>query len=412
VAGPQDLVSNSVIGASYGYAALWTLVLILAARFVILEASSRYVLTTGESLFTGLARVGRWVVWLILSFLVLKRHLSNLFLILLLGECANLLAPLPVRSGPRIWALLLWAVAFAFMFRGRYRAVERASLPLAVLVGGTFVTVALLSKPDLAAVAQGLFVPTIPPDQGTYRYLFLVMALAGSSAGTVGNLKYAVFVHEKGWRDRSWLKRRRLDLLLGVTALFAMAALMQMAAAAVLQPRGMAVRSVQDLVPLFSLALGPVARIALGLGITAVVFNTFVGSNTGYSIMLSDIYYGSVRRAKAAEAPTGADKKQCSLPAYRWFLTWFCVSPLYVLLTDWQPILIILITTALSLALLPVLTAALLRLTADRRLMGEYANRRGTNAALVLIAVAAVLLTFQNSLDFWTRDLAGFFGAM
>jgi Mn2+/Fe2+ NRAMP family transporter len=409
VVGPQDLVSNSAVGASYGYSTLWVLVLIVAARFVILESSARYVLVTGESILTGYRRVGRWVVWLIFVSLLLKRHLANLFQILLLGSFAHLLVPLPTRWSGAIWALVFWTLGFVLMYWGRYQIVERLSKPLIVLLGGAMVTVALLSQPDPAAIATGLLIPSIPPDQGVYSYLFLVMALAGSSAGSVGNLKYATFVHEKGWRDLSFLKRQRSDLLVSVIAIFAMGALMQIAAAAVLRPLGVQLQNVEDLVPLFSSALGQAGRIILGVGILAAVFNTYLGTNTGYSLMVSDIYHSFIRPSKEPGPSTGTSGSHAHRPAYRWCLIWFCVSPLYVLLTDWKPIWLTLFTASLFVVLLPVVVLVLLRLTTDRRLMGCHVNGWATNAVLLFVAVMAACLTYRNAVEFWAKNLSGFF---
>jgi Mn2+/Fe2+ NRAMP family transporter len=409
VVGPQDLVSNSAMGASYGYSALWTLALILAVRYVILESSSRYVLVTGENLLTGYGRVGRWVVWLIFGSLLLKRHLSNLFQLLLLGNFAHLVAPLPTAASAKIWSASLWIAGFLLMYKGRYGLIERISKPLVTLLGGTLLAVALLARPDPGAVLRGFFIPTIPADQGAYTFVFLLMALAGSTAGSIGSLKYAVFVHEKGWRERSLLKRQRLDLLISVVGLFAMAALMQIAAAAVLRPQRGQVVEVEDLVPLFSSSLGAVGRVVLGLGIWAALFNTYLGSNTGYSLMVSQMYYGVLRPSHDAAVGGAADASHSHRPAYRRCLVWFCLSPVYVLFTDWKPVLLTLFTTALFVILVPVVVLALLRLTNDKKLMGEYVNGWVTNLALLFAAAAACYLTYQNAADFWTRHLSVLF---
>ena len=66
VLGTGDLVSNSAAGAGYGYSLIWAVALTLVFRFAWINVSAKYVLVTGESLIQGYARLGRWVVWLIL----------------------------------------------------------------------------------------------------------------------------------------------------------------------------------------------------------------------------------------------------------------------------------------------------------------------------------------------------------
>lgn len=377
------------------------LVVIIIARFVILEASARYVLVTGETLLAGYGRVGRWVVWVIFLAPLFKGHVSGLYQVLLIGSAVHLLVPLPTRHSTAIWALLFWGLGFALMYWGRYRMVERLSRPLLVILGGPLVTVALLSKPDPAAILQGLLIPSIPEQQGMYSFALLLMALVGAGSGSLSNLKYAAFVHEKGWRDLSFLRPQRVDLLLSVAGMFAISALIQIAAAATLRPSGFQLEGAEDLVPMFSQALGNAGRIILGIGLWAAVFTTYVGSSTGYALMLSDIYHRFIRPPKDAGGSEAIAGGHDHLPAYRWCVVWFCVSPLYVLLTDWTPIWITLLSASLAVILLPVTVSVLLRLTSDRKLMGAHVNGWATNTVMVSVILATIYLTYQNAIEFW-----------
>src|SRR4051812_36720791 len=84
--GPRDLITNSIAGANYGYSLLWIMVLASVARFLLMEASGRYVIATGETLLSGFRRIaGRWSGWLVVLAIFFKRHLSNLYHMLLLG---------------------------------------------------------------------------------------------------------------------------------------------------------------------------------------------------------------------------------------------------------------------------------------------------------------------------------------
>jgi Mn2+/Fe2+ NRAMP family transporter len=125
--------------------------------------------------------------------------------------------------------------------------------------------------------------------------------------------------------------------------------------------------------------------------------------------MVSDIYHRFIRPSKEPGPSAGTPGSHAHRPAYRWCLVWFCVSPLYVLLTDWKPIWITLFTTALFVVLLPVVVLVLLRLTTDRRLMGRHVNGWATNAVLLFVAVMAACLTYRNAVEFWANNLSGFF---
>jgi len=94
--GAGDLVANAAAGAGYGYALIWTLAFTLLFRFVWVSASAKYVLVTGESLAQGYARVGRWVVWIILISGIIIGHFSAMYSLLMSGTVANMLLPLNI----------------------------------------------------------------------------------------------------------------------------------------------------------------------------------------------------------------------------------------------------------------------------------------------------------------------------
>ena len=113
--GPTDLVTNSAAGANFGYSLIWVSLIACISLFVVLEAMSRYVLVTGESLMAGYQRVGRWVVWIILGFIVLRRHMSNLVHILVMGAALNMIAPLGSPHSEQIWSALICTFGFGLI---------------------------------------------------------------------------------------------------------------------------------------------------------------------------------------------------------------------------------------------------------------------------------------------------------
>lgn len=390
--GPQDLVTNSAAGASYGYTLLWTVALVVLARYVVLEATARYVVVTGETLMTGYARAGRWAPWMILISIFLKRHLTGFSQILLLGSSLELL--LPVRS---VWirmsgALACWALGFALMYWGRYKLVERISKPLLVVLGGSLALAAVFSRPEVGSIARGALLPSAPVGGAAYSFAFILLALVGSGAGALSNLKYAAFVHEKGWKDLSFLRLQRTDLLLSGLGLYAMLMLVQIAAAATLYPAVQPLREVEDLLPMFARVLGDSGRIVLGLGLWAAVFTTYIGATTGYSLLVADIWY-NVLRPPAAGPPANSGETR----VYRWCLVWFCVSPLYVLLTEWKPVWLVLVQSVVLALLVPVIVIILMWLTNDRRRMGRHTNGWAGNLVMGTLVLVTFYLTWQSA---------------
>jgi len=83
--------------------------------------------------------------------------------------------------------------------------------------------------------------------------MVMVLILVGGGVGPLSSLKYSAFVFEKGWRDPSFLRRQRFDLVFSVVGGFLLAALIQIAAAA-LEPAGARVESFEDLTAMFTAA--------------------------------------------------------------------------------------------------------------------------------------------------------------
>jgi Mn2+/Fe2+ NRAMP family transporter len=401
IVGPRDLVTNSMAGADYGYALIWLLVVAITARLFILEATARYVIVTGESIVTGCAKAGRWLVWMIFLTPLLHRFMSGMIQMILMGTAIHLVLPLPTPHSVAIWSLISWALAFTLLFWGRYRLVERMARPLAVLMGGSLALAAFLSKPDWEAAVKGAIVPTVPDQNGLYGTAVVILGVVIGAIGSFGNMKYATFVHEKGWRDLSYLRRQRWDLLSSAVGMFVMLALLQIAAAGALHPLGIQVAEVEDLVPVFSQVLGESGRIVLALGIWSVVFTSMVGSSTAYALMLSDLYHRFLRpSAVIREQDEG--RGAAYLPAFRWFLVIFQVPALMVLLTDWRPVPLLMFSAAISAVMLPATIIILIRLTADRKFMGEYVNRWFVNVVLVLSALMSLYLGYQSILELFS----------
>ncbi|MGH9673128.1 MAG: Nramp family divalent metal transporter [Bryobacteraceae bacterium] len=394
--GPNDLIANSVAGATYGYSLLWAVVVAYLLNYAIAEASSRYVVATGESITEGYGRLGRPVVFLLAVAIFVRRHLNNLALVLLLGASVHMLIPLPAGGSATIWSAVWFALAFALMFRGGYRGVERFAKVLLVGLGGSFAMVAVLAQPEPAAVLRGLLLPSFPDQQGIYSHFLVLMAVAGSAMGSINHLKYPAFVYEKGWRGIDVWQPQRIDLALSVSGQLLMAVLIQIAAAATLHGRGAEIRTIEDLSRVFSEPLGEPGRIVIGVGLWLSVFTTYIGSNTGYSLIVADICERFVARfrQKAVHAREAMRRR-----IYRVLVTFFCWSPLYVLFTAWEPVRLSIFTGALFLVLSPLVLAGLLLLTSNRELMKNRASGVVSRAGLGVAIVVSLYLTWQNAFE-------------
>lgn len=388
VLGPGDFVSNAVAGATYGCGLLWVLAAALLFRFVWLDASARYVMATGQTLMDGYATVGPWAPWLVLGAMIVVRLAANFYKLVLLGDIVRLVLPqgwpLP---GPWLGALIA-AAAWAACGHGRYTFLEKCFKPLTALMGGALLAAALLARPRPDELLMGL-APSWPSDGGDYGAAFLLLALIGTEAGSLTNITYSYFLRQKGWTHAAWRARQVRDLLFSVGCLFLFSAATQIAAAGALRPAGIVPRDAGDLVRVFTHALGEPGRWIFAFGLLAAALTGILGATTGYALAVSDF----LRRFRPSDREgTGRD------PVYRVAVAFWCFAPLPLLWLDWRPVWLVLASSALMGACIPLLAVLLLRLTWPADRMAALRPGIVMRSALVLLAAASGLLLILNLL--------------
>jgi len=403
--GAGDLVTNAAAGAGYGYALIWTLAFTLLFRFVWVSVSAKYVLVTGKSLAQGYAKVGRWVVWIILISGIIIGHFSAMYSLLMSGTVANELLPLPTEWGTQIWALAFVLIAFVMAYWGGYGVVEKFCKVLIAVMGVSLIVAAIISRPDPTEILRGMLIPSIPQSDGLYSSMLILMALVGTMAGSLTNLTYAYYIDEKGWKNTSHLKEQRFDLIFGVVCLFLMGALLQIASAATARPLGIELEGARDLLQIFAEVQGTIGLIIFGLGLWGAAFSTLLGTLIGYGFVVADLS-NFVSKKAVIEDTYKKDKRKH--PVYRACVIFWSISPLYILLTGVSPIWLVLIVNAMFVVLVPVLTPALLKLTNDKSLMGKYKNNWATNMTLLLMLFVAIfVMLIEMGVDDY-RVVSGF----
>jgi Mn2+/Fe2+ NRAMP family transporter len=221
--GAGDLATAAFSGNKLGLAVLWAVVFGAALKFVLNEGLARWQLATGETLLEGVfSRCGDWSRYLFLGYLACWGFFVGSALIGACGVAATAIAPLgddPLTS-KIVWGILHSAAGVALVRAGGYRLFEKI---MAAGIGLMFLTVtatAVLTRPDWAAVARGLFVPNLPAGG-----LAWTVALIGGIGGTVTVLCYGYWIREEGRSGEEALSACRWDLAAGyaMTAVFGIA---------------------------------------------------------------------------------------------------------------------------------------------------------------------------------------------
>lgn len=211
--GPGTVTLCSIAGASFGYSLLWALLLSIIATIVLQEMALRIGLITNKSL-GEVIRVS------------IKNKFFNRSLILLI-LCSILIGNAAYEAGNITGAslgiiaitnndtlnytpLLIGFIAFIILYIGDYKILERSLIFLVIVMSISFLITAIMTKPDIPSLLNGLFIPNINSES-----LLVVLGLIGTTVVPYNLFLHSSLVKEK-WNDISKLKTARIESLISI----------------------------------------------------------------------------------------------------------------------------------------------------------------------------------------------------
>ena len=211
--GPGTVTLCSIAGASFGYSLLWALLLSIIATIVLQEMALRIGLITNKSL-AEVIRVS------------IKNKFINRSLILLI-LCSILIGNAAYEAGNITGAslgimaiinsetlnyipLLIGFISFIILYIGDYKILERSLIFLVIVMSVSFLITAIMTKPDLSSLLNGLFIPKINSES-----LIVVLGLIGTTVVPYNLFLHSSLVKEK-WNDISKLKIARVESLISI----------------------------------------------------------------------------------------------------------------------------------------------------------------------------------------------------
>ena len=376
--GPGTVTTATVAGSSYGYGLVWALVFAVIAALVLQEMSARLGVVGGMGLGEAMRRrfTGR-----------LSRLFSGGLVVaaILLGNAAyetgNLLGgalgleALWGGSGS-LWGPTLGVAAFALLWSGRYRWVERVLVAMVALMGVVFLTTAIASRPNLAAIGRGL----IPGGFGNTAILLTALGLIGTTVVPYNLFLHASAAHER-WRGEGDLPAARADTGISVTLGGVISIAVLVTAAAL--PATMRVTNAGDMAQALEPLLGRWAEAFFACGLLAA------GLSSAITAPLA-----------AAYATCGVMGWDSDLRSTAARCVWFPVLAIGVLFSviAVSPIPAIIFAQAANGLLLPIVAVFLLYLANDRALLGARVNGLLPNLIGVTAVLAAAMLGIRSLL--------------
>ena len=376
---PGNVAANITAGARYGYLLVWVLVASNLAAMVVQYLSAKLGLVTGESLPSllggRLPTAGRIAFWAQAEIVAAATDLAEVI--------GGALALHLLFGVPLVWGgVIIGAVSMALLLiqgGGRQRSFENAIIALLVVITLGFLAGLVAAPPDWGSVASGM----VPRFQGADSVLIAASMLGATI------MPHAVYLHSSLVNDheggtiptadehhseghlKRLLRATRIDIYwaLGVAGVVN-TGLLLLAASALQGQQG--TDTIEGAHAAISSTLGPIVGTVFAVGLLASgLASTSVGAYAGSEIMNGLLHI---------RVPIMARRLFSLIPA------------LIILGAGAEPTWALVVSqVALSFGI-PFAIIPLMRLTANRDVMGDYTNNRPLRVTGFLIAAVIVAL--------------------
>jgi Mn2+/Fe2+ NRAMP family transporter len=372
----------SVAGVKYGYDLLWVLLASQIVLFFTQEVGARLGLATGQGL-AGLVRERfgvRWAVFMIVAMLI-----ANVGSII--AEFAGCSAALGLFGLPSwLSALLAATVVMLLLTRGNYSRVQYLFVFVGIGVSLAYLVSAVQADPDWGRAVNSLFVPRL---SASPAYWVAVVATVGTTITPWGQAFIQSYVADKRLGPED-LVGERIDVGLGAFLTNLIAAFIVIACAASLWSTGRSdVADVTSIAKALEPLAGPAAEVLFAVGLLAA---SFLGLGV---VPLTSAYAA----CEAFGWETGVDWRWREAPAFYGMLTFFVViAALIVLVVPPSGLISVMFgAQVVNALLLPFVLVFVMKLSSDRRVMGNLASGRfmlsiGWLGTFLLIALSLILV--------------------
>lgn len=378
--GPGTVITASLAGANFGYALIWALLFSVIATLILQEMAARLGIVTqlglAENIRLALLNpVARgFGILLVVSAIAIGNAAyqgGNIS-----GASLGLASLFNSNDSQRFnyWPAIIGAFAFALLWSGNYRVIEKALIGLVGLMSLAFISTFIITKPDLSEIFSGLFTPVIP-DGATLT----VIALIGTTVVPYNLFLHSASAHQK-WKSTSKLPEAKKDLFISVSlgGLISMAILSTAATAFFGQQ--LTLYSVADLAPSLEPLFGQFSKLLMATGLFAAGISSAVTAPLAAAFALSGVLNLN---------------KQLNSNSFKAIWLTILLMGVVVASSGYKPISIIWFAQVANGILLPIVTLFLLWVMNTNRL-GEFKNSTIQNILGGIVLLVTLLLSGRS----------------
>ena len=383
--GAGDLATASFAGSHLGTAVLWAALAGAFLKFIANEGLARWQLATGTTLLEGVVEhFGHWAGWFFLAYLVFWTFFVASALMSACGVTLHALIPVfeDARQGKIVFGIIASLTGVLLVLKGDYALFSKI---MQVCIGFMFMTVmttAVILWPGTSEVLHGLFVPSIPDQEGGLSW---TVALMGGIGGTVTVLCYGYWIRLAGRTGKEDLRICRIDLAVAyaVTALFGIAMVI---IGSTIEIDGRGATLLVTLSDRLVESLGPAGRWLFLIGAAGAVFSSLLGVWQAVPYLFADLW--GLLNGPERDTSNGETRVNTQSPAYRGYLVAMALLPMAGLFRGFGEVQKF--YAVVGAWFFPVLVLALLLLNGRP----EWVGKSYRNQPLTMAALTGVLLFF------------------
>jgi manganese transport protein len=382
--GPGTVTLCTIAGVDFGFNLLWAMLISIFATIILQEMAARLGIISQK----GLSEVIReeikipffkqFVTILILAAIVVGNasyeagNISGgvLGLETILGETYFNVGSFSIN----IISLLVGVIAFALLYLGNYKVLEKVLVSLVLIMSISFIITAILTKPNLAEVFKGAFIPSFPDDS-----LLTIIGLIGTTVVPYNLFLHASLVKER-WKKKEDLSFAKKDTIISIIlgGLVSMAIIIS---AAGIQTSSISNASdlAKGLVPLY----GEFSKYFLSIGLFAA------GITSAITAPLASAYVAK-----------GCLGWKVGLKSKQFRAVWIIVLVLGIFFSSLgiKPIEIIKFAQVANGMLLPIIAVILLWIMNKKSVLGSYVNSKTQNIFGIIIVIGTIFLGLKGIL--------------
>tara|TARA_B110000238_G_scaffold121393_1_gene131440 strand:- start:330 stop:1556 length:1227 start_codon:yes stop_codon:yes gene_type:complete len=382
--GPGTVTLCTLAGVNFGFNLLWAMLLSIIATIVLQEMAARLGIISQKGLSEVIREeikspfLRQCITILILSAVVVGNasyeagNISGGILGLegVLGKYSIAIGTISIN----LMSLLIGFIAFILLYIGNYKFLEKALISLVLLMSVSFIATAILTKPNLLEILNGMFVPRFPE-----KSILTIIGLVGTTVVPYNLFLHASLVKER-WHKKEDVSLARKDTIISIIlgGLVSMAIIIS---AAAIQTTDIANAAdlAKGLAPLF----GDFATYFMALGLFAA------GITSAITAPLAAAYV-----AKGCLGWSGGLKSK------KFRFVWFAILFLGVLFSSIgiKPIEIIKFAQVANGILLPIIAGILLWIVNKKSVLGNFVNTKTQNILGVFILLIAIFLGVKGIL--------------